>query len=123
MTTRLADYLSDDSPRVIMLDRTFDFLESEGSTTAECCSDDSTTKCEGGTSAGQLWIQDTCDNGSWESCTYWNAPKTPLSVGSDKSIVGVGDKGVIRGKGLRLNGGVSNVIIQNIHFTVTLPSP
>ncbi|MBE3043457.1 hypothetical protein IMZ48_12975 [Candidatus Bathyarchaeota archaeon] len=105
-----------------MLDKTFDFLESEGSTDADCCSDPSTTKCPGGTSAGQLWIQDTCDNGEWEACTYWNAPKEPLAVGSDKSIVGVGDAGIMRGKGIRLSEGASNVIIQNIHFTVHLPS-
>jgi pectate lyase len=116
---RLVSYLSDSTPRVIMLDRTFDFLQTEGSTTTNCCSDDRTTKCPGGTSQGQLWIQTTCDGGSWQSCTYWNAPRTPLKVASNKSIVGVGTKGVIRGKGLRLTGGVSNVIIQNIHITVS----
>ena len=124
-TTRLADFLSDDTPRVIMLDQTFDFLETEGSTEGECCSDDRTTKCPDGTTPGQLWIQDTCDEGTWEPCTYWNAPREPLTVGSDKSIVGVGDNGVMRGKGLRINSGASNVIIQNIHFTVRSlpPSP
>lgn len=101
-----------------MLDGTFDFLESEGSTTGQCCSDDRTTKCPDGTSPGQLWIQDSCDGGTWEECTYWNAPKSSIDVGSDKSIVGVGDSAVIRGKGLRLRGGASNIIIQNIHFTV-----
>ncbi|CAI4217926.1 unnamed protein product [Parascedosporium putredinis] len=93
----------------------------EGSTTTNCCSDNRTTKCPGGSSAGQLWIQSTCDSGTWQSCTYWNAPRTPLKVASNKSIVGVGTKGVIRGKGLRLNGGVSNVIIQNIHITELNP--
>ncbi|KAH7015826.1 pectin lyase [Ilyonectria destructans] len=117
----LVSYLSDSSARVIMIDHTFDFLQTEGSTTTNCCSDDRTTKCPGGTSKGQLWIQTTCTSGTWESCTYWNAPKTALKVGSNKSIVGVGSKGVIRGKGLRLISGVSNVIIQNIHFTELNP--
>lgn len=116
---RLASYLGDSTARVIMLDRTFDFVQTEGSTTAQCCSDNRTSKCPGGTSQGQLSIQATCDSGTWQSCTYWNAPRTPLKVASNKSIVGVGTRGVIRGKGLRLNGGVSNVIIQNIHFTVS----
>lgn len=106
-----------------MLDQTFDFLESEGSTTGQCCSDDRTTKCPDGTSAGQLWIADTCDDGTWEECTYWNAPQSALSVASDKSIVGVGDSGVLRGKGLRVHEGASNVIIQNIHFTVSSLRP
>lgn len=105
-----------------MLDQTFDFLETEGSTDDECCSEDSTTKCPDGTTAGQLWIQEECDTGTWEPCTYWNAPREPLTVASNKSIVGVGDTGVLRGKGLRVNGGASNVIIQNIHFTVRFPT-
>lgn len=111
--------LTDSTPRVIMLDRTFDFLNSEGTTSGQCCSDDATTKCPKGTSKGQLWISDTCDNGSWESCTYYNAPRKAIDVASNKSLVGVGSKGVIRGKGLRLRGGASNVIIQNIHITVS----
>ncbi|KAL5355921.1 pectin lyase fold/virulence factor [Aspergillus floccosus] len=48
-------------------------------------------------------------------CTYDNAARTPLDVGSNKSIVGVGSKGVLKGKGLRVWGGKSNVIIQNIY--------
>jgi pectin lyase len=37
---------------------------------------------------------------------------------SYRSIVGVGSAGVIRGKGLRIANGVTNVIIQNVHITV-----
>lgn len=111
--------MTDSSARVIMIDRTFDFRSSAGTTTTNCCSDDRTTKCPGGTSQGQLWIQDTCDSGTWVSCTYNNAPRTPIDVKSNKSLVGVGTKGIIMGKGLRLRGGVSNIIIQNIHFTVS----
>ena len=33
----------------------------------------------------------------------------------------MGSKGVLRGIGLRLSGGVSNVIIQNIHITELNP--
>jgi pectate lyase len=39
----------------------------------------------------------------------------------NKSIVGVGSAGVIRGKGLRLLNGVSSVIIQSIHITELNP--
>ncbi|KAL6922660.1 hypothetical protein ACHAPO_008558 [Fusarium lateritium] len=122
-TAQLVSYLTDSSPRVIMIDRTFDFLSSGGTTTTRCCSDNRTTKCPGGSSKGQLWIQDTCDaaSGTWEACTYYNSPRTPIDVKSNKSIVGVGTKGVIRGKGLRLRGSVSNIIIQNIHFTELNP--
>lgn len=101
-----------------MIDRAWDFRTSEGTTTQNCCSDDSTTVCPGGTSQGQLWITDVCDSpDTWVSCTYDNAAKTPVDLGSDKSIVGVGSAGSIVGKGFRIRDGNSNIIIQNIHFT------
>ncbi|RGP61400.1 pectate lyase [Fusarium sporotrichioides] len=122
-TAQLVSYLTDSVPRVIMIDRTFDFLSAEGTTSARCCSDNRTTKCPGGSSKGQLWIQDTCEaaSGTWEACTYYNSPRTPIDVKSNKSIIGVGSKGIIRGKGLRMRGSVSNIIIQNIHFTELNP--
>lgn len=101
-----------------MIDQTWDFRGTEGTTSGQCCSDVSTTVCEGGTSQGQLWIQDTCDSpNTWVDCEYDNAARTPIDIGSNKSLVGVGADGVIAGKGLRLRDGCSNVIIQNIHFT------
>ncbi|KAL4770730.1 pectin lyase fold/virulence factor [Aspergillus nidulans var. acristatus] len=116
----LVEWITDDTPRVILIDREWSFIGTEGTTSTQCCSTRTTT-CEGGTSAGQAWIGETCDDGTWVSCTYDNAGPSPLDVGSNKSIVGVGSAGVIRGKGLRLRGGVSNVIIQNIHLTDTNP--
>ncbi|KAK7418434.1 putative pectin lyase F-1 [Neonectria punicea] len=114
----LVNWLTDDTPRVILIDKTWDFRESEGTTSGQCCSDPTTTVCPGGTSDGQAWIQDTCTSPStWVDCTYYKSAKTPIDVGSDKSIVGVGSAGVIVGKGLRIRGGASNVIIQNIHIT------
>ncbi|PYH96544.1 pectin lyase-like protein [Aspergillus ellipticus CBS 707.79] len=113
----LKEWITDDVARVIMIDREWNFIGTEGTTSSQCCSSTSTTVCAGGTSKGQAWIQDTCDDGTWVSCTYDNAAKTPLSVGSNKSIVGVGSKGVLKGKGLRVMSGNSNVIIQNIHIT------
>jgi pectate lyase len=50
--------------------------------------------------------------------TYDKAGVTPLQVGSNKSIVGVGSKGVIQGKGLHLAKGTKNIIMQNVHVTV-----
>lgn len=117
--TRLTNWITDDTPRTILIDRTWDFAGTEGTTSGQCCSTRTTT-CEGGTSKGQAWIQDSCDDGTWVSCTYDNAARTPLDVGSNKSIVGVGNKGVLKGKGLRIRGGNKNVIIQNIHITVGL---
>ncbi|KAL3456586.1 pectin lyase fold/virulence factor [Aspergillus heterothallicus] len=117
----LITWITDSTPRTILIDREWNFIGTEGSTTGQCCSTRTTT-CSGGTSAGQASIQDTCSDGTWVSCTYDNAGKTPLDVGSNKSIVGVGSRGVLRGKGLRVRGGASNVIIQNIHITELNPA-
>ncbi|KAK1965593.1 pectate lyase [Colletotrichum sublineola] len=116
---QLKEWLTDSTPRTIMIDRTWDFRNTEGKTNGRCCSDNRTTKCPGGTSKGQAWIQDTCDaaSGTWIDCTYDNAAKNPIDINSNKSIVGVGSKGVIIGKGFRVRDGKSNVIIQNIHIT------
>lgn len=115
--TRLKSLITDDTARTILIDRTWDFTGTEGTTDGRCCST-STTTCEGGSSAGQTSIQDSCDDGTWVDCTYDDAAKSPLDVGSNKSILGVGNKGVLKGKGLRVSGGNKNVIIQNIHITV-----
>jgi pectate lyase len=45
----------------------------------------------------------------------------PLDVGGNKSIVGVGSAGILKGKGLRVRGGNKHMIIQNIHITVSKP--
>ncbi|KAA8650411.1 hypothetical protein EYZ11_003359 [Aspergillus tanneri] len=112
----LTKWITDDIPRTVLIDRTWDFTGTEGTTNGKCCSKDTTT-CKGGTSKGQGWIVDECNDGTWYDCTYDNAARTPLNVGSNKSIVGVGNDGVLKGKGLRISGGNKNVIIQNVHIT------
>ncbi|KAH6677949.1 pectin lyase [Plectosphaerella plurivora] len=114
-TAQLVSYLTDNQARVIMLDRTFDFLQSEGQTSGKCCK---LPACSNGNKPQDyLGEISGCSSGTWSTCTYWKAPTTPIDVKSNKSIVGVGSKGIIRGKGLRLRASTSNVIIQNIHFT------
>ncbi|KAF7595701.1 hypothetical protein BBP40_005145 [Aspergillus hancockii] len=116
----LVSWLKDDVPRVILIDREWNFIGTEGKTKGKCCSN-KTTACEGGTSKGQAWIQDKCDDGKFVDCTWDNAARTAIDLGSNKSIVGVGNKGVIKGKGFRITNGKENVIIQNIHFTQLNP--
>lgn len=93
-------------------------MGSEGTTNGKCCQTN-TSICSGGTSAGQLSITTTgiCSSGTLVSCTYDTAGVSAISVGSNKSIVGKGSAGVIEGKGLIVENGNSNVIIQNIHIT------
>jgi pectin lyase len=54
------------------------------------------------------------------SVTYDEAGLDPIIVASDKTIIGSGSAGVIKGKGLRIVGG-SNIILQNIHITELNP--
>jgi pectin lyase len=54
------------------------------------------------------------------SVTYDEAGLDPIIVASDKTLIGSGSAGVIKGKGLRIVGG-SNIILQNIHITELNP--
>lgn len=115
--TELVSYLTDDEPRVILLDKTYDFIGSEGTTTAQGCRPTSNT-CPG--NGGQDAINggdDWCGDAPAVTVTYDNAAITPIDIQGDKSIVGVGDAGVMKGKGIRLINGISNVIVQNVRFT------
>ncbi|KAK7756919.1 putative pectin lyase F-1 [Diatrype stigma] len=112
----LVEWLTDDTARTIVIDREWDFVGTEGQTTGTCCRN-GIAICDGGSSAGQLTIADECSDGTLVECTYDNAARSPIAVGSNKSIIGKGTSGVLKGKGLRIMGGNSNVIIQNIHIT------
>ncbi|KAK6211744.1 pectin lyase [Colletotrichum tabaci] len=109
----LVSYLGDSEARVILLTKTFDFTDSEGTATETGCAPWGTA------SACQVAINKDkwCDNYQADaptvSVTYNKAGLNPIKVASNKSIVGSGSKGVIVGKGLRI-AGAKNVIIQNI---------
>ncbi|EWZ00025.1 hypothetical protein FOYG_03937 [Fusarium oxysporum NRRL 32931] len=97
----LINYLKGNTARIIYLERTFDFKGSEGN---------------------RLALSAFHQQEQLVNIKYDKAGLNSITVGSNKSIVGVGSKGVIKGKGLRLANGVSNVIIQNIHITDLNPS-
>ncbi|KAI4717710.1 putative pectin lyase [Aureobasidium sp. EXF-10727] len=117
-TAELVSYLGDSTPRVIILNKTFDFRGTEGTTSAKGCSPWGT---------GSL-CQQAIDKDGWcenyessapkvSSLTYDKAGMIGITVNSNKSLVGQGNKGVIKGKGLRMANGVKNIIIQNIAIT------
>lgn len=140
--TQLTEWLTDDVARVIVLDKEFvfqiitlggsnrrlryNFIESEGRTTAKGCRPASNT-CpgRGGQDAinGASWCTDGLSGFKAKpmAVTYDAAAITSINLGSNKSIVGVGSAGVIRGKGLRIANGAKNIIIQNIHITELNP--
>lgn len=114
---QLVSYLTDSSARVIYLDRTFDFTGSEGTATGTGCAPWGTgSACQ--TAINQNgWCDNYQPNAPKVSVSYDKAGTLGINVGSNKSIVGVGSKGIIKGKGLRLVSGVKNIIIQNIQIT------
>ncbi|KLP06987.1 related to bromodomain protein BDF1 [Fusarium fujikuroi] len=110
----LATLLADDTPRVIYLDKEFDFT-GDVKTGAGC-----DRKSCSANNGGQLYLGDlSCggdDNVAVSSITYDAAGPEPLPVGSNKSIIGNG-KAVLKGKGLSIKKGSKNVIVQGIEFT------
>ncbi|TPX60252.1 hypothetical protein PhCBS80983_g01929 [Powellomyces hirtus] len=111
----LKSLLSDAFARVIYLNRTFDFTNSEGNKTEVGCRPTSNT-CPG--KGGQDAIN---TSGNWcgtqppINVTYDVAGQSGMSVKNNKTLRGLGNRGVLYGKGLVITG--SNVIIQNIHIT------
>ncbi|OQR89942.1 pectin lyase, partial [Thraustotheca clavata] len=122
----LQTYLKDSVPRVIILNKAFDFRGSEGKKTETGCRPDYTRQCiakKNGYQSQDVILQSGgmsntggCSNGQPVSITYDIAgTKNPLIVTGSKTIRGEGTKGVIIGKGLWLNG--DNIILQNVHIT------
>uniref|UniRef100_H3GMI7 pectin lyase n=1 Tax=Phytophthora ramorum TaxID=164328 RepID=H3GMI7_PHYRM len=127
----LETFLGDDEPRVIILNKEFDFLGSNGTTTEQGCRPKIMEQCiaENNGFKGQdviLREGDTtftqtggCDQAVGVEVTYDNAAKNPLVVKGNKTLRGIGQAGVVKGRGLWLNG--DNIIIQNIHITELNP--
>ncbi|CZR66395.1 probable pectin lyase A [Phialocephala subalpina] len=117
-TAELVSYLGSSSPQVIVLTKTFDFTGTQGTTTSSGCSPWGTA------AACQIAINqdDWCTNyastsPTVASITYDTAGVLGITVASDKTLLGQGSAGIIKGKGLRMVSGVSNIIIQNIFIT------
>ncbi|OJJ98911.1 hypothetical protein ASPACDRAFT_30400 [Aspergillus aculeatus ATCC 16872] len=114
----LVSYLGDSQPRVIVLDKIFDFTGTEGTETTSGCSPWGT-----GSSCQQAINKDNwCNNyepnaPKVSSITYDKAGVLGITVNSNKSLVGKGSAGGIKGKGIRMVSGAKNIIIQNIAIT------
>ncbi|KAF4314726.1 hypothetical protein JM18_009909, partial [Phytophthora kernoviae] len=124
-TAELVKYLNASEPLVVVLNQTFDFRGTEGTTTEEGCRPDYTRECMAKNNGfksqdviiqgGNMETTGGCTGGTSVTVTYDNAPLKRMNVKGDKTIRGIGKKGVIIGKGLTLNG--DNIILQNIHIT------
>ncbi|VDC05115.1 unnamed protein product [Peniophora sp. CBMAI 1063] len=106
----LVEWLQDSTPRVIILDRMWDFSSDEGTETSTGCAPwDCTPNPQ-----QALNVINWCSSSyPTVSVTYNVSSTSPLYVGSNKSIIGKGKNSGFQGKGLYLPN-VENVIIQNI---------
>ncbi|CAI0648296.1 unnamed protein product [Colletotrichum noveboracense] len=109
----LVSYLGDSTARVIVLTKTFDFTDADGTATETGCAPWGTgSACQVAINKDD-WCTNYQSSAPSVSVSYNKAGLNPIKVGSNKSIIGSGSSGVIVGKGLRLAGS-KNVIIQNI---------
>ncbi|EEY55541.1 pectin lyase, putative [Phytophthora infestans T30-4] len=102
-TAQLVAYLKDAVPRVIVLNKTFDFRGTEGTTTEAGCRPNYTRQCI------------AKNNGYKSQDVILQGGGMANTGGSNKTLRGIGTAGVIIGKGLWLN--EDNIIIQNVHIT------
>ncbi|KAK4553685.1 hypothetical protein LTR86_009183 [Recurvomyces mirabilis] len=113
----LVSYLGDSSPRVIILQKTFDFTGTEGTSSGSGFAPWGTgATCQLAINQNN-WCTNYEASAPKASVSYDKAGIIGITVKSHKTLLGQGTSGVIKGKGLRITGGASNIIIQNVHIT------
>lgn len=108
---------TDTTPRIIRVSGLIDFRGTEGNQTSLGCTYSHNNCAVNGKSERILNFASYCSGRATYNITYDAAGKTPLLVGSNKTLIGVGAGSGIKGKGLMLKGGVSNVIVRNLSIT------
>ncbi|KAF8750372.1 Pectate lyase [Rhizoctonia solani] len=111
---QLKSWLEDNVTRNILLDRTYDFTDTEGTVTGAGCKPWSCSpNPQLAINAASNWCG---SNPAASHCDIQKGRNLCIRVKSNKTILGKGTSGWIKGKGLLLSG-VSNVIIQNIRIS------
>ena len=113
----LTDAVSGNEAKIIRITGIIDYRGTEGSTEEDGCTYSDNYCSYNGKQEKILAFGDYCENREIYDITYDTAGKTPLQVGSNKTLIGVGANSGIKGKGLRMSGGVSNIIIRNLSIT------
>ncbi|NAS95120.1 pectate lyase [Pseudomonas syringae pv. actinidifoliorum] len=116
---------TDQTPKVIVLDHLFDF---RGSVVANGSAETTASGCvvkpcaQGGEQLALNGANDFCQSRPAVMVTYDNAGLKPLKVGSNKTLIGAGDKAGIAGTGLFIGDGAHNVIVRNLTLSDINPS-
>ncbi|KAG9106145.1 hypothetical protein FRC07_008941, partial [Ceratobasidium sp. 392] len=115
-TSQLVSWLGDSTARVILLDKIFDFTDTEGSTTGTACAPWTCTPNPQLAIDANSWCESQYPSAAKSTVTYKKAGVSAITVNSNKTLLGKGSAGGIKGKGLRIAGG-KNIIIQNIRIS------
>ena len=108
---------TDETPRVIALDHMYDF---RGSVVKDGSAQTSEMGCmanacpKGGGQWALNGANNFCQSKPPARVTYDNAGLQRLKVGSNKTLIGVGNTAGIQGMGLLIGGGAHNVIVRNL---------
>ena len=107
---------TDAAPRIIEVpSQVFDFTGAEGMGQEAGCT---VKDCTGGVASEYILNrQNWCGARPLMTVQYDTAGTTPLWVGSNKTLIGIGPAATLKGKGLTLRGGVENIIIRNLTIT------
>ncbi|KAF4611213.1 hypothetical protein D9613_006663 [Agrocybe pediades] len=116
----LTTWLSDSTPRVILLDKMFDFTSAEGTVTGTGCKPWTCSPNPQLAIDANNWCENYEPSAAKTTITYYKAGTTPLKVASNKTLLGKGSSGGILGKGIKISG-ASNIIIQNIKIASINP--
>jgi pectin lyase len=120
-TTQFAQAVAGSSPRIVQFRGVLDFSTLEGDTSAAACYQ---KQCPAPLESEYITNQQgACDSSSMATApfTYHKAGTTPLAIGANKTILGLGPSATIKGKGFTLKGGVSNIVIRNLTITEINP--
>jgi pectin lyase len=109
---------TDKTPRIIQLKSVVNFINTEGITTGQGCTY-SANSCMSTSGKQERILKwgNYCTAGEVYSINYDTAGAKPIAVGSNKTIVGLGNAAGLKGKGLYIGSSASNIIIRNLSFT------
>ncbi|CAE6406462.1 unnamed protein product [Rhizoctonia solani] len=96
-TAQLVSWLGDSTPRVILLDKTYDFTDSEGSVTAKACKPWTCSPNPQLAIDANEWCEHYEPNAAMTTVTYKKAGTTAIKVASNKTLLGKGTAGAISG--------------------------
>jgi pectate lyase len=108
---------ADATPRIIQIASTIDFRGSEGFKTSKGCTYSDHNCSVNGRKEEILDVSTYCSGKVTYDITYDAAGPAPMRIGSNKTLIGVGASAGIKGKGVMIAGGVSNVIVRNLSIT------